>query len=65
MSEHDIIDYAHECGLAAAENLLLLIGPDGFHGDYNMFCRLEAELNTGWPLEAEPVLDGGAMHCAW
>ena len=47
MSEREILDYALECGLAAAADLLLLVGPDGFAGDYNMFSNLEQLLNEG------------------
>ena len=43
----EILDYALECGLAAAADLLLLVGPDGFAGDYNMFSNLEQLLNEG------------------
>ena len=44
MSEREIIDYAMECGLAAAD-LLLLVGPDGFAGDYEEYCGLERSLS--------------------
>lgn len=47
MSEREIIDYAQECGLAAAADLLLLVGPDGFAGGYELFCDLERSLSEG------------------
>ena len=47
MSEREIIDYAMECGLAAAADLLLLVGPDGFAGDYEEYCGLERSLSEG------------------
>ena len=47
MSEREIIDYAQEMGLAAAADLLLLVGPDGFAGDYELYISLERSLNEG------------------
>ena len=47
MSEREIIDYAQEMGLAAAADLLLLVGPDGFAGDYELYIILERSLNEG------------------
>lgn len=44
MSEREIIDYAQERGLAAAADLLLLVGPDGFSGGYDLFCDLESAM---------------------
>lgn len=46
MSEREIIDYAMEYGLEAAANLLL-VGPDGFAGDYEEYCGLERSLSEG------------------
>ena len=45
MSEDEIMEYAQVCGLESAANLLLLVGPDGFKGDYDDYCRLEKILN--------------------
>lgn len=46
MSEREIIDYAQEMGLAAAADLLL-VGPDGFAGSYELYASLEQSLNEG------------------
>ena len=45
MAKQEILDYANECGKEAAENLLILVGPDGFDGSYAEYEALEAELN--------------------
>lgn len=45
--EKEILEYAQECGEQAAANLLLLLGPDGFDGDYDTYRKLEAHLNQG------------------
>ena len=50
MSEREILDYALECGLDAAADLLLLVGADGFSGDHNMFSNLDQLLNEGVPV---------------
>lgn len=34
MTRNDLLDYKHDCGTQAAADLLLLIGPDHFDGDY-------------------------------
>ncbi len=47
MSELEIMEYAQDCGLEAAANLLLLVGPDGFEGDYDAYLKLENYLNGG------------------
>ncbi len=47
MSEQEIMEYAQDCGLEAAANLLLLVGPDGFEGDYDAYLKLEKYLNGG------------------
>lgn len=47
MSEKEIWEYAQECGQEAAANLLLLVGPDGFQGDYDTYLKLEKILNGG------------------
>lgn len=39
----DILKYATDCGLEAAANLLLLVGPDGFLGDYEDMEKTLAE----------------------
>ncbi|MBO5712032.1 MAG: hypothetical protein J6R47_04265 [Acholeplasmatales bacterium] len=47
MNSKDIMIYAQTCGYRAAANLLFLIGPDGFYGDYreyeDLMSFLEAE----------------------
>ena len=47
MNTKDIMTYAQRCGYRAAANLLFLIGPDGFYGDYkeyeDLMSFLEAE----------------------
>lgn len=47
IGEKEIIEYAQECGEQSAANLLLLLGPDGFDGDYDIYHKLEACLNKG------------------
>ena len=47
MDENEIMEYARECGQEAAAGLLLLVGPDGFQGDYNAYLKLEKILNGG------------------
>jgi len=47
VGEKEIIEYAQECGEQSAANLLLLLGPDGFDGDYDTYRKLEARLNQG------------------
>ena len=47
MTEGEILEYAQECGLESAANLLLLIGPDGFKGYYDAYLKLEKYLNGG------------------
>jgi len=47
MSEREIMEYAQDCGLEVAANLLLLVGPDGFDGDYDAYLKLENYLNGG------------------
>ena len=44
MSKDDIIEYAKDCGVKAAEDLLLLCGPDGFDGTYDEYVELQKEL---------------------
>lgn len=46
MNEKEILEYAQECGQEAA-GLLLLVGPDGFQGDYETYLKLEKILNGG------------------
>ena len=47
MNSKDIMIYAQTGGYRAAANLLFLIGPDGFYGDYreyeDLMSFLEAE----------------------
>ena len=43
----DILNYGIECGIEAAANLLLLIGPDGYAGSYENYKDLEDLLNNG------------------
>lgn len=47
MTEGEILEYAQKCGLESAANLLLLVGPDGFKGDYDAYLKLESYLNGG------------------
>lgn len=42
MTRNDLLDYKHDCGTQAAADLLLLIGPDHFDGDYE---AMEEELS--------------------
>ena len=37
MNTKDIMEYAHTNGYGSAANLLLLLGPDGFYGDYREY----------------------------
>ena len=47
MNTKDIMKYAQQHGYRAAADMLLLIGPDGFYGDYgeyeNLMTFLESE----------------------
>lgn len=45
MSEDEIMEYAQVCGRESAANLLLLVGPDGFKGDYDAYLKLEKIMN--------------------
>lgn len=47
MNEKEIMEYSQECGQEASAGLLLLIGPDGFQGDYETYLKLEKILNGG------------------
>lgn len=47
MTKGEILEYAQKCGLESAANLLLLVGPDGFDGDYDEYLKLEKILNGG------------------
>lgn len=47
MEWNDFIGYAADCGYEAALNLLLLVGPDGYSGDYNEYRKLEEFLEGG------------------
>lgn len=40
----EIHDYAASCGSRAAADLLLMYGPDNFHGDYDAYLTLSAWL---------------------
>ena len=42
MSRQELIEYKHTNGARAAADLLLLLGPDGFDGNYDQFM-LELE----------------------
>jgi cellulose synthase/poly-beta-1,6-N-acetylglucosamine synthase-like glycosyltransferase len=42
----DIMIYAQRCGYRAAADMLLLIGPDGFYGDYTEYEDLMAFLES-------------------
>lgn len=47
MSAKELAEYKDTKGTEAALNLLLLVGPDGFTGDYTyVLSCLEAELNA-------------------
>lgn len=52
MSKDDIIEYAKDCGIQAAEDLLLLCGPDGFDGTYDEYTALQSELEEARSLTA-------------
>lgn len=47
VGDKEILECAQECGEQSAANLLLLLGPDGFNGDYDTYRKLEAHLNQG------------------
>lgn len=47
VGEREILEYAQDCGEQAAANLLLLLGPDRFDGDYDTYHKLEAHLKQG------------------
>lgn len=47
MNISDINAYKEKCGVKAAADLLLLMGPDAFEGDYDATMNdLKAEINT-------------------
>lgn len=47
MNISDINAYKEKCGVKAAADLLLLMGPDAFEGDYDATMKyLEDEINT-------------------
>ena len=44
MTCQELVDYKHTNGARAAADLLLLVGPDGFSGDYDRWMtNLENE----------------------
>lgn len=49
MNTRDIMEYAHTNGYGSAADLLFLLGPDGFYGDY---CEYE-DLMTFLKSEAQ------------
>ena len=46
MNTKDIMKYAQRCGYRAAADMLLLIGPDGFYGDYREYEDLMTFLES-------------------
>ena len=40
MNREQILEYARQTGNESAANLLLLVGPDGFDGDYQDYNEL-------------------------
>ena len=46
MSTKDIMIYAQKYGYRAAADMLLLIGPDGFYGDYREYEDLMTFLES-------------------
>ena len=46
MNTKDIMAYAQKCGYGAAADMLLLIGPDGFCGDYREYEDLMSFLES-------------------
>ena len=46
LDRFDILSYAMTKGVEAAANLLLLVGPDGYAGNYESYKALEALLNN-------------------
>lgn len=46
INKKDILDYEWACGRESAYNLLILVGPDGFDGDYDEYKELEARLQA-------------------
>ena len=40
MTRQDVLDYARKTSNESAANLLLLLGPDGYEGDYQDYNEL-------------------------
>ena len=47
MTRQDILDYASKTSHESAANLLLLLGPDGYGGDFQDYNELMYILTSG------------------